>query len=132
MRMTTVAQLSRYIEAKEADAYKASKMAFFEICNDIILNTPVREGFARGSWTFSEGSVNARFRTGPDPSGQGSLFDVRDGIEMAREGATLYFLSNLVYMPRLEYGWSMQAPTGMVRTAIANFGRELEKRINEL
>lgn len=130
--MTTAAQLSRYIEAKKADAYKVSKAAFFEICNDIILNTPVREGFARGSWTFSEGSTNARFRTGPDKSGQGSLFDVRDGIEMAREGATLYLLTNLVYMPRLEYGWSMQAPAGMVRRAIANFERELEKRINEL
>ena len=42
-------------------------------------------------------------------------------IAPAKFGATIYLVNNLPYAVRLEYGWSKQAPAGMVRITAAEF-----------
>lgn len=132
MKMTTAAQFQQYIEKKKLNAYRAARMAFFEVALDVIQNTPVDEGFAKGSWTFSENSKVPFFNNDRDPQGRNAINQLTQGVNKASDDSALYLLSNLVYMPRLEYGWSMQAPSGMVRQALMRFERELEKRLNEI
>lgn len=132
MRMTTAAQFQQYIERKKLNAYRAARMAFFEVALDVIQNTPVDEGFAKGSWTFSENSKIPSFNNDRDPQGRDAIKQLTQGVNKAKDDSALYLLSNLIYMPRLEYGWSMQAPNGMVRQALMRFERELERRLNEI
>jgi len=88
-------------------------------------------GTAKGNWFASIGT----------PSDDVDL-DIKDkfgGISISRAVATstgaagniYYLVNNLHYITRLEYGWSKQAPVGMVRVTIAEFqatiARELRK-----
>lgn len=125
-----IKDMERYIEGKKIALHDALRLAFLEIGVSIIENTPVDEGFARGSWTFSQ-SKNPVFNSKADKSGQAAISSLENGVSQAKKYAVYYLLSNLVYMPRLEYGWSQQAPAGMIRTSINRFETELRKRINE-
>lgn len=127
-----ITDLERYIKQKKLDAHKVARQAFFEVALDVIQNTPVDTGFAKGSWTFSENSTRPTFNASKDPQGSNAISRLSSGLDGATEGATLYLLSNLVYMPRLEYGWSMQAPNGMVRVAVARFKQAVKDQLNAI
>jgi hypothetical protein len=49
-----------------------------------------------------------------------------------RWGEIIYLTNSLPYARRLEYGWSKQAPAGMVRITVANFERHLQNQIKGL
>lgn len=129
--MTIVTDLEAYMKKHIERAHKIPRQAFLEVGIDVIRNTPVDEGFAKGSWTFSQNSTNPVFSTEQDESGREAIGKFSRGVNASRNGDNLYLLSNLVYMPRLEYGYSTQAPTGMVRNAINRFGDKLKRRLNE-
>jgi hypothetical protein len=44
-------------------------------------------------------------------------------------GDLYYLTNNLPYIERLEYGWSKQAPGGMVRKNMQNFNRLFVKNL---
>jgi hypothetical protein len=44
-------------------------------------------------------------------------------------GNTFFFTNNVPYIRRLEYGYSEQAPQGMVRRNLQNFNRLLVKNL---
>ncbi len=94
--------------------------------------TPVDTGFARASWFVSLGSPTrgSAGPTQPAPGsktprgafgeGQGAL-DAAVGVVAGIKagGPTVYLLNDAAYIRRLEFGWSQQAPAGMVRVVLA-------------
>jgi hypothetical protein len=83
----------------------------------IIKASPVDTGRFRGNWQASFGSPKGGKLQRKDKSKDGAnTADLADkviaNIEM---GQTFYLTNNLPYARRLEYGYSKQAPNGMLR-----------------
>lgn len=78
-------------------------------------------GRFKGNWQVS---IN-REPTGEtgliDPSGAQALSSGIAVAHTAIAGHTIYLQNNVPYAVRLEYGWSSQAPAGMVRITVARF-----------
>lgn len=94
--------------------------------------TPIDTGFARASWWVSVGT-DSRTTAGPaKPRGKGQRDEFGDGSEdfatamtvlagVRAGGGTIYILNDAAYIVPLEYGWSKQAPVGMVRIVLTGF-----------
>ena len=77
--------------------------------------TPVATGFARGSWWASINGVSA----GEGSVNRDALSEMSLVIANAKAGDTVYLFNNAVYIEKLEYGHSNQAPNGFVRITLA-------------
>lgn len=87
----------------------------------IINMSPVDTGRFKESW---RASINQ-----PDLSLNESGAGLRPTVMSLKLGDTFYFTNNQPYALRLEFGWSQQAPRGMVRLTIADFQGELNRQI---
>ena len=106
------------------------RATLLEVSTAIIKGTPADTGRARGNWQAS---------IGRGATGEVSVDSVRSGEAKAiaevnqkasvAVGDLYYLTNNLPYIERLEYGWSKQAPGGMVRKNMQNFNRLLVKNI---
>lgn len=81
--------------------------------------TPVDTGHARSGWyTFLAGSGAvpniADAATQGDPVAQAI-----EALADAQLGQTVWCANHVPYIVRLEYGWSQQAPAGMVRLTLS-------------
>jgi hypothetical protein len=74
------------------------------------MKSPVDTGRFRASWTIGVGQID----TSVAPAG-GTVAQAEPRIPAITMGATYYHANSLPYARRLEYGWSQQAPGGMVR-----------------
>ena len=84
----------------------------------VIQGTPVRDGFARANWNFAVGAPDT---TNQDKGNQ-SEAELVASVPDFRVGMVAYFINSLPYIRRLEYGWSDQAPKGMLRLNVAEWG----------
>lgn len=118
--------------------------AAFEVARNVVVGgpysvgTPVDTGAARDSWTMVRQGELARpfVRDGPirDNSGEAVLAQSLDVLNGSEWFATVALASSCPYMPRLERGWSQQAPAGMVRTTLRSWKqivRDARKRVNQ-
>lgn len=78
-------------------------------------------GRFRGSWFVSIGQPSAVAPGRIDPAGARTIEAGNAVIAEAHLGTVIYAMSNLPYSERLEYGWSKQAPTGVVRVTVSEF-----------
>jgi hypothetical protein len=140
-------KLGAYLEDKGRDMEQGVGTALFELSSDIINRTPVDEGGARGSWTPDINQMSSSSSNTVDKSGKRTINSARAKTKKFKLGDTFYLFSNLVYMPKLEFGgysqgagatskttrdgFSIQAPHGMVRKSIDNFGKNLDKAIKD-
>lgn len=118
------------------------------ITNRIIDKSPVDTGRFKANWQYSvnsygTGSLNQYDISGMGPYGLGleesyarvdAKAEMRMGINGNRPkmGDTVYIYNNLIYSVPLEYGWSTQAPSGVVRTTLAFFQGDFTKTVGEL
>lgn len=93
----------------------------------IIKASPVDTGRFRGNWQTTGVTPAAGLIAGVDPTGNKAVNSAATFITNAPGWDTFTLTNNLPYAERLEYGWSKQAPVGMVRVNIARF----QQLINE-
>lgn len=79
--------------------------------NEVVQGTPVDSGAARASWLM--GNTNS--------GAVGSKILNVSPLEVPEIGGSVTLFSNLPYIERLEDGYSLQAPTGMVKIAVARW-----------
>ena len=79
--------------------------------NEVVQGTPVDKGIARASWLM--GNTNS--------GAIGSKILNVSPLEVPEIGGSVTLFSNLPYIERLEDGYSLQAPTGMVKIAVARW-----------
>ena len=98
-----------------------------DLFSAVVKATPVDTGRARANWSFSYGAPNYTITDSTNTA---------RGTAQAMKAATMdvggiAWLSNgLPYMERLEFGWSKQAPAGMVRISVENFTRFVQKALS--
>lgn len=93
----------------------------------IIKASPVDTGRFRGNWQTTGVTPATGLIAGADPTGDKAMNSAATFITNAPGWNTFTLTNNLPYAERLEYGWSKQAPVGMVRVNIARF----QQLINE-
>lgn len=105
---------------------KIIREASGELFSDIILNTPVDTGALRGAWIASLNTPDSRDVGTLDKNGANTAIKALYSISNFKVGDTLYLTNNKPYAEFIEYGYSAQAPTGMVRVNIIRFNSILE------
>lgn len=85
---------------------------------DIVQQTPVDKGTAKGNWLVSVGYPNHSVTDKQDRGGSATISAGQAKItpESVRKG--VWITNNLPYINRLEYGHSQQQPTGWIRRNI--------------
>lgn len=127
--------ISKWIEKAGGNMDAVVRKIAFDIGARIIMRTPVDKGRARGNWVLGVGhpvinpdtSKCDRYRTKANPRGAGNSSakaDLLVGLDAYKPGKdqSIFITNSVPYIGRLEYGWSKQAPTGMVRVTLAEFG----------
>jgi len=118
--------IDRFTHRYQAEALLIVRRSWLQLVREVVLGTPVDKGTARGSWQSTTDAPASGQRLVEDPSGGGSIG--RAVAVFSAAGAGVWWLaSNLPYIRRLEYGWSKQAPGGMVRLAAARFTQNVER-----
>lgn len=107
------ADISRICKKAGKDMDAVAAMTCQDLAVMVVDGTPVDTGFARGSWQPSLNKAELAVGTG-EPLGKLALVTAQ-----MKAGDRFFFLNNARYILRLEYGWSQQAPHGMVRLTLA-------------
>ena len=107
--------LSRFGDRAADEIDKACRKITLETFRGVILKTPVDTGRARGAWGIGADPADRL-----DPSGGAAVADVVQALRpgVFRNGGEMVLSNNLPYIGRLEYGYSQQAPGGMVRLTL--------------
>lgn len=79
----------------------------------LVQKSPVDTGRFKANWVVGNGFVN---NTTTESLQAASNEPLINSIKV--NGQTIYLTNSLPYANRLEYGWSKQAPKGMVRTTL--------------
>lgn len=108
-----------------------------KICLDVfrslVMKSPVDTGRFRGNWQIGVGSVNTDVGSQVDKSGSNAVTGAMGIIESTvKAGQIVYLTNSLPYAVRLEYGWSKQAPQGMVRLTVAEYRAMMDNVIRSL
>lgn len=78
-------------------------------------------GRFRGNWQLTISARATAQLDRIDPSGNEAISAASAALAGFKAGPPIYIVNNLPYGQRLEYGWSTQAPNGMVRITVAEF-----------
>lgn len=103
-----------------------ARKATLQLFQAVVLRSPVDTGRFRANWNVSYG---APLETTTSSTDKG-----RADIETAKAltlpiGGVQYLSNGLPYANRLEFGYSKQAPSGMVRLAAQEFSAYVQKAI---
>jgi len=115
--------VSRFVGKARMTMDDVVKGALYGIGGRVIKTTPMDSGRARGNWVVSMDNYQ-KTQTGVlDKTGEKSLDRIARQLEAFKAGKTqsVFLTNTLPYIVMLEYGWSQQAPAGMVRLVLLTF-----------
>ncbi|MFZ6655935.1 hypothetical protein [Undibacterium sp. TJN19] len=132
---------------EKADA--VTRMAITDLTTDVVERSPVGDaklwqspppkgyvgGRFRANWQLGVESIPDGVLPDIDPSSasaNASLKRVIGAIPSDAAGRSYYLTNNLPYAERLEYGWSTQAPAGMVAIAVVRWRNIVDDAVNNL
>ncbi len=122
-------QVGAWAEKAKANAEQVVRKVGLEMFARVVMRTPVDTGRARGNWQVTLGSPAGAAadrsdggKKGDRPSGglQSAALAATEAYSI-KLGQTIWISNALPYALPLEYGWSSQAASGMVRITIAEF-----------
>ncbi len=109
-------------EAKTSEKLDlAVRKIALELFSRVILKTPVDTGRARANWQVSIGSLPNGTLQLEDKTGQATISAATARTAGVEAGDVIYLSNNLPYAERLEDGYSLQAPAGMVSLSVQEF-----------
>lgn len=130
--MTSIAsQLAKIAKRSQKDAENVCKASMLRLGNITIQGSPVDTGRFRSNWMSAYGSVDTKTTPDADKSGAPSVTRLKARLTDLNIGVTFYFTNSLPYAQRLEYGWSAQAPAGIVRTAKLEWPRIVNEEVKK-
>lgn len=112
--------LRKLAEQSKQDIEKVGRTATFQLFNAVQMRSPVDSGRFRGNWQFSKDVIPTGALSRLDTSGASAQQEAMRAMSSPL-GGVVYFVNNLPYARRLEYGYSQQAPQGMVRISVREF-----------
>ncbi|MFC4924555.1 hypothetical protein [Delftia deserti] len=86
-------------------------------------------GRFKNNWQVGIAAINPKIEDAADGSGSAAMARARAALITFQIGHQIFIGNNLPYAKRLEFGWSKQAPSGMIRLSIQNTQRALSDAI---
>lgn len=127
--------ITKLVNAAKGQMDDAVRRFTFDLFSRVIMRSPVDTGRFRGAWAIGFGAPNPSTNEGVlDPGGVNTTgtgsSKSKNWVQMELQrhpvGDSIVYLTNsLPYAMRLEYGWSKQAPYGMVRLTIIEYAAVL-------
>lgn len=112
--------ISKFVAKANKNVETVVRSVSIKLFSAVIKASPVDTGRFRMNWQTS-GTVPAQgTTTQTDPSGNLAISNATKYIT-SNSIAEYTMANNLPYAERLEFGWSRQAPVGMVRVNVARF-----------
>jgi hypothetical protein len=103
-----------------------ARRATLQVFTEVVQASPVDTGRFRANWNGSSGSPDY---TTTASTNQGRGLQEASKALTANLASLMYLTNALPYARRLEYGWSQQAPSGMVRISAMRFAEAVRKAI---
>lgn len=107
------------------------KKVGIDMLSKIILRSPVDTGRFRANWQVGLKEVGYTVKT-EDPSGQATISAGASKIAGFKLGDSIWISNALPYGPRLENGYSTQAPAGMVKLTVAEYESLIRRALGEV
>lgn len=136
--------ISKWVKKAGGNVNAVIRKVAFDIGARIIMRTPVDTGRARGNWVLGIGSPTIQgtdqvdsYKTKANSNGLGNssaksalLAGLSDFVP--GDGKSIFITNSVPYIGRLEYGSSKQAPSGMVRVTLTEFGAVVQGAVKEV
>lgn len=130
--MSFASDLDAFARKVDGNINLVFRKIVYEIAKDLIAMSPVDTGRFRGNWMIGVGNPNAATTTVNDRSGASTLARLGSQLTTIEAKIPLFVTNSLPYAQRLEYGWSKQAPAGMVRITTARFEQHVNVSVRGL
>lgn len=103
-----------------------------DLQSSMIGMAPVDTGRFKGNFVVGVGALNTKADYPPDKGGAAAIGRASTALQGWKAGQTIWLTNSMPYARKLEYGWSQQAPGGMVRLTVQAYGKALKKAVAEL
>lgn len=131
--MSTFAlQLAAFAEKAGENANLVVRKVAIDTLAKVILRSPVDTGRFRGNWAMSVGAPEMVQREVTDPTGAATIRTESAKVATFQVGPSIFLTNSLPYAIRLENGYSMQAPSGIVKITATEFQNLVDQAAKEL
>lgn len=124
--------ISRFIAKANGNIDLVVRKIALDMFSRVIQKSPVDTGRFKGNWQVAIGSIPSGTLQVDDKAGTATIAKVTAETLNLRAGQTITLVNNLEYARALEYGHSKQAPNGMVRLTVTEFGGVVNKAANDV
>jgi hypothetical protein len=121
--MRFAADLRAFADRTKARNHAVVRDCLIVLATKVITRSPVDTGRFRGSWRYSPGSPAVGVPKTLDKSGSSTIALFRAAVPEQPAGLVHYITNNQPYGVRLEFGWSKQAPNGMVGISVKEWSQ---------
>ena len=125
--MSFTLDIKNFVEKAKKNPETVARQVSFKLFSAVIKASPVDTGRFRMNWQTAGAVAPSGVIDGTDKGGAAAIGDAASYIFAASDWNEFTLTNNLPYAERLEYGWSNQAPSGMVRVNVARFNTLLEE-----
>lgn len=130
--MSFALDVSKFVEKAKKNPEKVMRQVSIKLFSAIIKASPVDTGRFRMNWMASGGAPSAGTTDATDKSGNIAIGNATSFVLKAADWREFTLTNNLPYAQRLEYGWSQQAPAGVVRTNVSRFQQLINEEANKV
>lgn len=130
--MSFALDVSKFVEKAKKNPEKVMRQVSIKLFSAIIKASPVDTGRFRMNWMASGGTPASRVTDATDKSGNIATGNATSFVLKAADWREFTLTNSLPYAQRLEYGWSQQAPQGMVRANISRFQQLINEEANKV
>ena len=130
--MSFALDVSKFVEKAKKNPEKVMRQVSIKLFSAIIKASPVDTGRFRMNWMASGGTPATGTTDATDKSGNTATGNATSFVLKAADWREFTLTNNLPYAQRLEYGWSKQAPQGMVRINVSRFQQLINEEANKV
>ena len=114
--------ISRWTEKAKGNLDLVVRKVALDLFRRIIMRSPVDLGRFKGNWQVAINSAPAGTLELNDKSGTATIARATAVTLGLKAGQSIFLVNNLSYARKLEFGHSKQAPMGMIRITVEEFG----------
>lgn len=126
--MSFAGDIKKFAEKTKLRLDQVHRKVVFDLANSVVKMSPVDTGRFRNNWQIAEGAANTTTtKTTGDPTHR-----LQGYAKTVSLGGVVYITNSLPYAIPLEYGWSQQAPNGMVRVTVRDYEQYIANAVRSL
>lgn len=130
--MSFASDLQKFAKKTGAAMDHVVRASVLTMGENIIKASPVDTGRFRANWQHNTGTPASGPVESLDLSGAATLAKLNASVAPVKAGNIEYLTNNLPYAIPLEYGYSDQAPGGMVRIEVARFQAAVRDAVRDI